>query len=130
MPTQVNYVAKGTRILDFAARPSGAALAVCRWLTLAWLIPKIREQGGAYGASLDFDRRSGYLALTSYRDPNLIETLSTYDGSGAFLRASRLSDSDLVAQHHRLSERGRPLSASRRQGFHIADALPDRPNGD
>ena len=79
-----------------AARPSGAALAVCRWLTLVWLIPKIREQGGAYGASLDFDRRSGYLALTSYRDPNLIETLATYDGCGAFLRALALSDSDLA----------------------------------
>ena len=96
VPAQVNYVAKGTRILDFAARPDGAALAVCRWLTLAWMIPKIREQGGAYGASLDFERRSGYLALTSYRDPNLIETLATYDGTGAFLRALELSDADLA----------------------------------
>ena len=65
-------------------------------MTLAWLIPKIREQGGAYGASLDFERRSGYLALTSYRDPNLIETLATYDGAGAFLRALELSDADLA----------------------------------
>jgi presequence protease len=96
VPSQVNYVAKGTGILDFAARPDGAALAVCRWLSLAWLVPKIREQGGAYGASLDFERRSGYLALTSYRDPNLIETLATYDGTGAFLRALKLSDNDLA----------------------------------
>jgi Zn-dependent M16 (insulinase) family peptidase len=96
VPSQVNYVTKGTRILDFTARPSGAALAVCRWLNLAWLIPKIREQGGAYGASLDFERRSGYLALTSYRDPNLIDTLTTYDGTGSFLRALELSTSDLV----------------------------------
>jgi Zn-dependent M16 (insulinase) family peptidase len=96
VPTQVSYVAKGTGILDFAARPTGTALAVCRWLTLAWLVPKIREQGGAYGASLDFERRSGYLALTSYRDPNLIETLATYDGTGAFLRALELSDADLA----------------------------------
>jgi presequence protease len=96
VPTQVNYVAKGTRILDFAERPNGAALAVCRWLSLAWLIPKIREQGGAYGASLDLERYSGYLAMTSYRDPNLAETLATFDGSAAFLRALELSSSDLV----------------------------------
>jgi len=96
VPTQVNYVAKGTPIFDFAERPSGAALAVCRWLSLAWLIPKIREQGGAYGASLDFERHSGYLALTSYRDPNLIETLAIFDGTGAFLRDLELSDSDLA----------------------------------
>jgi presequence protease len=96
VPTQVNYVAKGARILDFAERPNGAALAVCRWLSLAWLIPKIREQGGAYGASLDLERYSGYLAMTSYRDPNLAETLATFDGSAAFLRALELSSSDLV----------------------------------
>jgi presequence protease len=96
LPTQVNYVAKGTGICDFAERPNGATLAVCRWLSLAWLIPKIREQGGAYGASLDFERLSGYLALTSYRDPNLVETLATFDGTGAFLRDLELSDSDLA----------------------------------
>ena len=78
MPSQVNYVAKGTGVLDFATRPNGAALPVCRWLTLAWLIPKIREQGGAYGASLDLERQSGYLTLSSYRDPNLISTLDTF----------------------------------------------------
>jgi presequence protease len=96
VPTQVNYVAKGTRILDFAARPNGTALAVCRWLSLAWLIPRIREQGGAYGASLDLDRYSGYLAMTSYRDPNVLETLATFDGTAAFLRTLELSGSDLV----------------------------------
>ena len=96
VPTQVNYVAKGTGIFDFAARPNGAALAVCRWLSLAWLIPKIREQGGAYGASLDLERHSGYLALTSYRDPNLLETLATYDGTAAFLHTLELGDGDLT----------------------------------
>ena len=96
LPTQVNYVAKGTRILDFAGRPNGSALAVCRWLSLAWLIPKIREQGGAYGASLDLERYSGYLAMTSYRDPNLLETLETFDATAAFLRTLELSESDLA----------------------------------
>jgi Zn-dependent M16 (insulinase) family peptidase len=96
VPTQVNYVAKGTRIRDLAVRPNGAALAVCRWLSLAWLIPKIREQGGAYGASLDLERYSGYLGMTSYRDPNLFETLATFDGTAAFLRGLELSDSDLA----------------------------------
>jgi Zn-dependent M16 (insulinase) family peptidase len=96
VPSQVNFVAKGTGILDFTSRPNGTALAVSHWLTLAWLIPKIREQGGAYGASMELDRRSGYLALSSYRDPNLLETLATYDDAGSFLQALELSDSDLT----------------------------------
>jgi Zn-dependent M16 (insulinase) family peptidase len=96
VPSQVNFVAKGTGILDFTSRPNGSALAVSHWLNLAWLIPKIREQGGAYGASMELDRRSGYLALSSYRDPNLLETLSTYDDAASFLQALELSDSDLT----------------------------------
>ena len=96
VPSQVNFVAKGTGILDFTSRPNGTALAVSHWLTLAWLIPKIREQGGAYGASMELDRRSGYLALSSYRDPNLLETLATYDDAGSFLQALELNDSDLT----------------------------------
>src|SRR5215467_3665106 len=96
VPSQVNFVAKGTAILEFASRPNGSALAVSHWLTLAWLIPKIREQGGAYGASMELDRRSGYLALSSYRDPNLQKTLATYDDAGSFLQSLELSDSDLT----------------------------------
>jgi Zn-dependent M16 (insulinase) family peptidase len=96
VPSQVNFVAKGTSIFDFTSRPNGTALAVSHWLALAWLIPKIREQGGAYGASMELDRRSGYLAVSSYRDPNLLETLATYDDAGSFLRTLELSDSDLT----------------------------------
>ena len=32
-------------------------------------------QGGAYGGSSSFDPFSGTFAFTSYRDPNLLETL-------------------------------------------------------
>jgi len=37
-------------------------------------------QGGAYGVSAGYDHFSGVYAATSYRDPNLSETLANYDG--------------------------------------------------
>jgi hypothetical protein len=45
---------------------------------------------------LDLERYSGYLAMTSYRDPNLLETLKTFDGTAAFLRTLELTESDLA----------------------------------
>ena len=96
VPAQVNYVAKGADARLFGFKPGGANLAINRWLSLAWLIPKIREQGGAYGASFDVDLRTGELALTSYRDPNVLSTLDTYDGTGDYLRALELADTDLT----------------------------------
>ena len=96
VPAQVNYVAKGADARLYGFKPGGACLAINRWLSLAWLIPKIREQGGAYGASFDVDLRSGELAFTSYRDPNVLSTLETYDGTGDYLRALDLADTDLT----------------------------------
>src|SRR5262249_10392339 len=65
VPSQVNFVAKGTGILDFTSRPNGSALAVSHWLNLAWLIPKIRELSVSYCASIEPYPRSRYLALIS-----------------------------------------------------------------
>jgi Zn-dependent M16 (insulinase) family peptidase len=41
---------------------------------MAFLWEKIRVQGGAYGGSCQFDRRSGGFTFISYRDPNLLAT--------------------------------------------------------
>ena len=42
-------------------------------------------QGGAYGCSTKL-LRIGNLVMTSYRDPNLVETLEVFDGTGDYLR--------------------------------------------
>jgi Zn-dependent M16 (insulinase) family peptidase len=47
---------------------------------------KIRVQGGAYGGGSSFDPFSGSFAFTSYRDPNVLETIDNYDNAAAFLR--------------------------------------------
>ena len=117
VPTQVNYVAKGADARPLGFKTVGSSLAINRWLSLAWLIPKIREQGGAYGASFDVDLRTGELAFTSYRDPNVLSTLETYDGTGDFLRGLSLSQTDLTRSIVGAINRIDPYQLPGAQGF-------------
>jgi presequence protease len=42
--------------------------------------------GGAYGGFSDFDSHSGMYTYLSYRDPNVLKTIESYDGTPDFLR--------------------------------------------
>jgi Zn-dependent M16 (insulinase) family peptidase len=56
-------------------------------------------QGGAYGAYVIFDDRSGVFTFISYRDPNIAATIDNFDKAGAFLKGldgSRLSENELT----------------------------------
>lgn len=88
MPAQVNYVGKGAdlRALGFAI--SGATSVAIRHLNTTYLWDKVRVQGGAYGGSSSLDPFTGAFSFTSYRDPNLLDTLAVYDQASDFLRAS------------------------------------------
>jgi Zn-dependent M16 (insulinase) family peptidase len=56
----------------------------------------VRVQGGAYGGYFSFDSRSGVLSYLSYRDPNLLETLSVYDQTAGFLSGIEISQEELT----------------------------------
>jgi len=90
IPAQLNYVAKGANLKALGINVGGAASAVTRFLYNAYLLEKIRVQGGAYGAGSSYDRSTGIFAWTSYRDPHLLRTLDVYDGTAAFLRSVEL----------------------------------------
>jgi presequence protease len=78
-PSEVNYVGKGLKLKKPQGRFSGAVGVVMKYLNRSYLWEKIRVQGGAYGAfgSLNYD--TGMFVVSSYRDRNLIETLSAFD---------------------------------------------------
>jgi Zn-dependent M16 (insulinase) family peptidase len=96
IPARVNYVAKGTVLYDLGYEFSGSLLAIINYLRTTWLWERVRVQGGAYGGSCTFDRRSGLFDYLSYRDPNLLGTLDSYDGSAGYLRDLELSEDELV----------------------------------
>lgn len=96
LPGQVNYVGSG-RILDGGAPLPGSWLVPARWLSSDVMIPRIRFEGGAYGAGTMIDPLRGAIRSFSYRDPNLERTLATIDEAPTLLReaAGTLADDDI-----------------------------------
>ena len=94
-PGQVNYVAKGANLYTLGYEHTGATAVALRQLNTTYLWDKVRVQGGAYGGSASFDPFSGGFVFTSYRDPNLLETLAAYDGAAQWLKQG-IGEQDLV----------------------------------
>ena len=95
MPAQVNFVAKGANILKLGYKPSGATAVAMTYLNTSYLWDKVRVQGGAYGSGTGFTEVTGSFIFTSYRDPNLLQTLDTYDHADGFLRRD-IGDAELA----------------------------------
>jgi hypothetical protein len=69
---------------------------IARLLSTSWLWDRIRVQGGAYGAACRMDRTTGVIGFTTYRDPNLEQSLDTIQASGGFLRDREIRDPELT----------------------------------
>ena len=87
---------KAADLYDLGYQFDGSSSVITRYLATTWLWERVRVQGGAYGAFCSFDPFSGVLLYASYRDPNLLDTLKVYDGSGPFLRELEISDDELT----------------------------------
>ncbi len=96
IPAKVNYVGKGADLYRAGVKPSGTHIVARRYLRTSWLWDKIRVQGGAYGGQCTFDRYSGGFTFVSYRDPNLLATLDTYDRTADFLEGADLGEAELT----------------------------------
>jgi hypothetical protein len=96
IPVKVNYVGKAANIYQLGHKLHGSYPVVAGYLKTTWLWDMIRLQGGAYGAFSLLDNLSGVFAYLTYRDPNLLKTLSIFDESGDFLRKLQLSDQELT----------------------------------
>jgi hypothetical protein len=94
MPAQVNFVGKGTNIYALGYKPSGAASVALKHLNTTYMWDNIRVKGGAYGGGSGLDPFTGGFVFSSYRDPNLLQSLDVYDGAAAFLR-QKVSELDL-----------------------------------
>ena len=115
VPTQVQYVAKGCPVYAAGEAPHGSSAVVARYLGNSYLWENVRVLGGAYGCSLGFDRFTGMATYSSYRDPNLTQTLDNYDGTAAFLRGSDLSEAELTkAVVGQVGEMDAPFSADQK----------------
>jgi Zn-dependent M16 (insulinase) family peptidase len=95
IPAQVNYVGKGANLYELGYEPHGSVNVINNYLGTTWLWEKVRVQGGAYGGFSTFDTNSGTFTFLSYRDPNILVTLQTYDKTVEFLENLDLSVDEL-----------------------------------
>lgn len=59
------------------------------------LLPEIRFKGNAYGASASLDDGSGVFVISSYRDPNIVQTLAVFDRLGEWVDRAAWSQIDI-----------------------------------
>lgn len=96
-PAQVNYVGRAVNLYDLGYKYHGSASVILRAMRMGYLWEQVRVRGGAYGASCNLNRFSGTLVCSSYRDPNVMETIRAFDGMAAWL-ASHAPDQAQLTQ--------------------------------
>ncbi len=95
LPASVNYVGRGYNLGASGYKFHGSVSVATRLINTSWLWGSVREQGGAYGCTSNYNRFSGLFSFVSYRDPRVGETLEIYDQTAEFLRHSKLEEGEL-----------------------------------
>jgi Zn-dependent M16 (insulinase) family peptidase len=80
---KVQYVAKAYNFIKLGYRYTGSMLVLKAISNYDYLWNRVRVQGGAYGSFSSF-MKNGNMFFTSYRDPNLVDTLKIYDEAGEY----------------------------------------------
>lgn len=110
--SQVQYVVKGYNFTKLGFTYSGKMQVLKKILSLTYLWNAVRVKGGAYGGNLIL-RRDGIMMFTSYRDPNLQETLEVYDQAYRFAEGYEADADEMTkAIIGTLSMLDQPLSPS------------------
>ena len=93
--SRVQYVGKGANFRAIGYPFTGAMRVLETIMRYGYLWNRVRVQGGAYGAAAQFTRE-GAMVFTSYRDPNLSETLDVYDSVADYLREFTASEREMT----------------------------------
>ena len=93
--SRVQYVGKGENYVHLGYKFTGAMRVLETIMRYGYLWTRLRVQGGAYGASAQF-ARNGLMLFTSYRDPNLTETLHVYDDIADYLKNFTASEREMT----------------------------------
>ncbi len=93
-PSKVQYVAAAGLFERDGRKYTGALRVLKTILSYDYLWVNVRVTGGAYGCMCNFSN-TGYGYLTSYRDPNLGETLEVYRKAADYIRNLEINERDL-----------------------------------
>lgn len=103
VPTQGRKIASAVafnvhamRSIPYAHEDSAYLNIAASLMSNAILHKRIREQGGAYGASASYQPLAGNFYFTSYRDPNIGSTLSAFKEGLEWVAEGKFSEEELM----------------------------------
>jgi len=112
--SKVQYVIKGYDFKKLGYQWNGKVRVLNQILSRDYLHNKVRVMGGAYGGSSRF-YASGIAYFSSYRDPNLKETLENYDAAPEFIKSFNPTQEEMTRFIiGTISGLDRPTTASQR----------------
>ena len=108
--SKVQYVIKGADMMKDGFKFRGYISVLKKILSSDYLQNNVRVKGGAYGSWFGFTD-DGYLSFSSYRDPNLKETLEVYANAADYLENFSADDDEMLKYIiGTLSNEDRPLT--------------------
>ena len=78
---EVLFNVQGCRLFPDSEAYNGSFEVLKTWLSRDYLWNTVRQLGGAYGCFVQFNQRTGNLAMVSYRDPQIEKTFAAYDNA-------------------------------------------------
>ncbi len=93
--SKVQYVATATNFKEAGLEYIGTLNVLQIIFSYDYLWINVRVKGGAYGAMCDLTR-NGFFFMTSYRDPNLLETYEVYKNAVKYVEEFDCSDRDMT----------------------------------
>ena len=94
IPGEVQYLTQATSYKDHGLDYHGAMRVYTGYLDNHYMIPKLREQGGAYGARSALSLY-GIFSLSSSRDPHLAKTDQTFSEALEFMKEENFTATKL-----------------------------------
>ncbi|MBZ9634349.1 insulinase family protein [Clostridium sp. FP1] len=92
--SQVQYVVKAGSLKSAGYKYNGKMKVIENILNSDYLWKELRVKGGAYGGAMNFTKED--VLFYSYRDPNLKETLNTFDEAVKYLRNFKADEKEMT----------------------------------
>jgi Zn-dependent M16 (insulinase) family peptidase len=106
LPSQKTYVSSAFPVhysglaiptVPYTHEDSASLRILAKLLTSKFLLPEVREKGGAYGAGASASPSSGTFTFYSYRDPNLHSTVETFEKCTEWVtKKDSFTDRDII----------------------------------
>lgn len=91
-PADIVFASLGGDLFKNGLKYSGKLEVIKNHLSSDYLFDAVRLKGGAYGVWISLNARSGFMSVTSYRDPNVKKTYDAYYAIPSHLRKFKMNE--------------------------------------